>query len=201
VVFIYQEPTSEGGKALFRQYRTGTFIHIPLYLLWGVSALLSFVFHSNSFLLFNLKPMDHGVIMNLTTEMSRRTNVDRPRLGNGARADNRSRGELPPVDVEVNDLVQAESRVEALRSLVMIFLREVESLKKAIGQRQKRKGETIDLDHEMDTFEAALIRDALIKSRGNQRDAAKLLNVKPTTLNAKMKRLRITVETTVTGVD
>lgn len=117
------------------------------------------------------------------------------------RTEQRPQNDSFAVETEITDLVQAESRIEALRSLVLIFLREVDSLRKAVEPKQKRTGGAIDLDSELDQFEASLIRDALVKSKGNQRDAAKMLNVKPTTLHAKMKRLGISIETTVTGVD
>jgi DNA-binding NtrC family response regulator len=122
-----------------------------------------------------------------------------PRLGE--RAGHRPRLEYALVETDITDLAQAASRIEALRSLILIFLREVDSLKKVVGPRSRKKGDPIKLDREIDAFEASLIRDALVKTKGNQRDAAKLLSIKPTTLNAKIKRLGIKVETTVTGVD
>jgi len=138
--------------------------------------------------------------MGLSTEMNNRFAAG-PRLGSGERANHRPRVEYALVETEITDLAHAASRIEALRSLVLIFLREVDSLKKVVGPRTKKKGDPIQLDTEMDAFEARLIRDALIKTKGNQRDASRLLGIKPTTLNAKMKRLNIAVKTTLTGVD
>ena len=138
--------------------------------------------------------------MGLSTEMNNRFAAG-PRLGTGERATHRPRVEYALVETDITDLAPAASRIEALRSLILIFLREVDSLKKVVGPRSRKKGDPIKLDHELDAFEASLIRDALVKTRGNQRDAAKLLSIKPTTLNAKIKRLGIHVETTVTGVD
>jgi DNA-binding NtrC family response regulator len=139
--------------------------------------------------------------MNLSTEVNRRFVADRARPKNGDRTETRPRAEYALVETDITDLAQAASRIDALRSLILIFLREVDSLKKVVGPRPRKKGDPIRLDSEVDAFEAALIRDALVKSKGNQRDAAKLLSIKPTTLNAKMKRLGITVETAVTAVD
>jgi DNA-binding NtrC family response regulator len=139
--------------------------------------------------------------MNLSTEVNRRFVADRARQKNGDRTESRPRPEYALVETDITDLAQAASRIDALRSLILIFLREVDSLKKVVGPRPRKKGDPIRLDSEVDAFEAALIRDALVKSKGNQRDAAKLLSIKPTTLNAKMKRLGITVETAVTAVD
>jgi DNA-binding NtrC family response regulator len=139
--------------------------------------------------------------MDLPTELNRRFVGDRPRAGTGERAEARSGAEYALVETDITNLAQATSRIEAIRSLILIFLREVDSLKRMVGPRPRKKGDPIKLDREIDAFEASLIRDALIKSKGNQRDAAKLLSIKPTTLHAKMKRLGITVETTVTAVE
>jgi transcriptional regulator with GAF, ATPase, and Fis domain len=137
--------------------------------------------------------------MNLSTEINRKVYPgDRPRTGNATKTEQRPRTDYTLVETDITDLVQASSRIEALRSLVLVFLREVDSLKKVVAPRSRKKGDAINLDMEMNAFEASLIRDALIKSKGNQRDAAKLLNIKPTTLNAKMKRLDITVDTITT---
>ena len=140
-------------------------------------------------------------MMNLSRETNRRINREMPKPGSVLNGLHRPTPELSLVENEITDLVQAESRIDALRSLILIFLREVDSLKRVVGPRPRKSGEEIDLDNEMDAFETSLIRDALIKSKGNQRDAAKRLNVKPTTLNAKMKRLGISVETAVTGFE
>jgi DNA-binding NtrC family response regulator len=45
-------------------------------------------------------------------------------------------------------------------------------------------------------FEAALIRNALVKTGGRQRRAARLLGVKVTTLNTKIKRHNINLQPT-----
>src|SRR5688572_25472426 len=134
-------------------------------------------------------------MMALYTEMNRRFAGDPPRPTSSERSEPRSRAEFALVETDVTDLSQAVSRIDALRSLILIFLREVDSLKKVVGPRSRKKGDGVKLEREVDAFEASLIRDALIKAKGNQRDAAKLLSIKPTTLHAKMKRLGITVET------
>lgn len=138
--------------------------------------------------------------MGLSTEMNN-TFAAPPRLATAERANHRPRVEYALVETDITDLAQAASRIEALRSLILIFLREVDSLKKVVGPRSRKKGDPIKLDREIDAFEASLIRDALVKTKGNQRDAARLLSIKPTTLNAKIKRLGIHVETTVTAGD
>jgi DNA-binding NtrC family response regulator len=138
--------------------------------------------------------------MNLSPEPNRRY-VERPRLRQVEKGETRPRTDYTLIETDITDLTQAASRIDALRSLILIFLREIDSLKKIVGPRPRKKGDPVKLDNEMDAFEASLIRDALFKSKGNQRDASRLLGIKPTTLNAKMKRLGIAVETTLTGVD
>jgi DNA-binding NtrC family response regulator len=49
----------------------------------------------------------------------------------------------------------------------------------------------IDLDEEVKNYEMELIRCALIRTGGRQRKAARLLNIKISTLNAKIKRYNI----------
>ncbi len=139
--------------------------------------------------------------MDLTRNVNRLFSGDTSRKGNGERTDARPRIEYALVETDITDLAQAASRIDALRSLILIFLREVDSLKRVVSPRSRKKGDPIKLDREVDAFETALIRDALVKTKGHQRAAAKLLGIKATTLNAKIKRLGITVETTVTAVE
>jgi DNA-binding NtrC family response regulator len=82
-----------------------------------------------------------------------------------------------------------ESRLEALRILSSSILQEVEALRKA---KKAAIPEKIDLAEEVQRFETDLIRTALLRTGGKQRQAARLLNVKVTTLNAKIKRYGIT---------
>ena len=138
--------------------------------------------------------------MNLSYETNRRLGGNGQKSVAKEKLEPPTRGEYALIETDITDLAQASSRIQALRSLILIFLREVDSLKRVVGPRARKKGDPIKLEREMDAFEASLIRDALMKSKGNQRDAAKLLGIKPTTLNAKMKRLGISVETTLTGV-
>ena len=52
----------------------------------------------------------------------------------------------------------------------------------------------IDLQAEVRRFETELIRSALIHTGGRQRQAARLLGTKVTTLNTKIKRYGIEIE-------
>ncbi len=49
----------------------------------------------------------------------------------------------------------------------------------------------MDFSEEVRRFETDLIRWALMRTGGHQRRAARMLNLKVTTLNAKIKRYRI----------
>lgn len=81
-----------------------------------------------------------------------------------------------------------ENRLEALKVLSNSILHEVEALKKAKHTELPGK---IDLASEVQRYEEDLIRCALLRTGGNQRRAAKLLSVKVTTLNMKIKRYGI----------
>ena len=83
-----------------------------------------------------------------------------------------------------------ESIIEALKSLAILLLREVESLGNSSNGVGNKKGEII-LSDELVKIEIDFIRDALLRAKGNQRRAAKLLGTKVTTLNAKIKRYEI----------
>ncbi len=80
------------------------------------------------------------------------------------------------------------NRLEALKALSNSLLYELESLQMS---ENVGTGGKIDLSGEVHRFEADLIRTALLRTGGRQRPAARLLNVKVTTLNAKIKRLGI----------
>ena len=91
----------------------------------------------------------------------------------------------------VDSQVAMENRLEVLRVLSTSIIEEVESLRRA--KNLGRPG-NIDLEAEMQHFEIDLIKCALLRTGGNQRQAARLLNVKATTLNAKIKRYNINID-------
>lgn len=76
--------------------------------------------------------------------------------------------------------------INTLREAAQTLLREVESL---ASQQEPPTTQRLGLQEEVQRYESELIRDALLRTRGNQRRAAKLLGVKVTTLNCKIKRL------------
>jgi transcriptional regulator with PAS, ATPase and Fis domain len=78
--------------------------------------------------------------------------------------------------------------LNSVREAALMLLREVESLRRA---QQSTVPENLGLHEEVQRYEAELIRKALHRTGGNQRRAAKLLGVKVTTLNCKIKRFGI----------
>ena len=79
-------------------------------------------------------------------------------------------------------------RLNTLRETVLQLLDEVESLAVSRPVDLKRGARYSD---EVRQFEVNLIRTALGRTSGSQIRAAKLLGLKPTTLNAKIKRYNI----------
>ncbi len=79
-------------------------------------------------------------------------------------------------------------KVKTLKELTLALLREVESLK---GHEKFEGRPNLDFADEVRRFETELIRWALMHTGGHQRRAARMLNLKVTTLNAKIKRYRI----------
>ena len=82
----------------------------------------------------------------------------------------------------------AEGNITSLRELTFKLLRQVES----IGEAQAPDVEKgVDFYCEVSRFEIDLIKRALIQTGGHQRRAARLLNLKVTTLNSKIKHYHI----------
>ena len=80
------------------------------------------------------------------------------------------------------------NKLEALRVLANSILTEVASLEQ---DRDIMAKPDIDLSDEVQRFETNIIKCALVRTGGRQRQAARLLHIKPTTLHAKMKRYGI----------
>jgi DNA-binding NtrC family response regulator len=86
------------------------------------------------------------------------------------------------------------NRIQRLLDLADSLFRETESLArdKAFAEESNRLqtlnlSEGIDFYDEVQRFETGLIRLALDQTRGHQAQAARLLHIKPTTLNSKIK--------------
>src|SRR6185369_2644508 len=90
--------------------------------------------------------------------------------------------------VETNGGGSVDVRLNTLRETVLALLDEVESLAISRPVDIKRGARYSD---EVRQFEVNLIRTALGRTSGSQIRAAKLLGLKPTTLNAKIKRYNI----------
>jgi DNA-binding NtrC family response regulator len=82
----------------------------------------------------------------------------------------------------------ASVKLKTLKELTLALLQEVESLK---GSETYEGRPTVDFADEVRRFETDLIRWALLHTGGHQRRAARMLNLKVTTLNAKIKRYGI----------
>src|SRR5215213_6411905 len=89
---------------------------------------------------------------------------------------------------EANSDTNVEVRLNTLRETVLQLLEEVESLAISRPVDIKRGARFSD---EVRQFEVNLIRTALGRTSGSQIRAARLLGLKPTTLNAKIKRYNI----------
>jgi len=81
-------------------------------------------------------------------------------------------------------------RIDFLREVTAALLDEVKTLKPL---KSVVVGDGIDLDREVKEFEIYLIERALEQTGGRQLQAARLLNIKNTTLNAKIKRFEISL--------
>lgn len=79
-------------------------------------------------------------------------------------------------------------RIGALKELTQVLMDEVEELE---GVRSLDISRGINIYDEVRLYETALIRRALRLTGGNQKKAARLLGLLPSTLNDKIKRYQI----------
>jgi transcriptional regulator with GAF, ATPase, and Fis domain len=84
-----------------------------------------------------------------------------------------------------------DARIGSLKILAQSLMRQIEFL-----QKEAASGSTLEFDaqSEVRRFEAELIRSALISTGGRQRRAARLLGMKVTTINTKIKRYQIKLD-------
>lgn len=82
-------------------------------------------------------------------------------------------------------------RLNSLRDAALTILGELDSLEVATPPPPTSSSCSLRLYDEVRKFEINLIRSALSRTGGSQTNAAKLLGVKLTTLNSKIKRYRI----------
>lgn len=106
--------------------------------------------------------------------------------------------DLTGVDMKVNarEETPARSNVTALKELTLRLLREVQS----IGEvRTVNLEGGLDFYDEVSRFEIDLIKRALLQTAGHQGRAARLLNLKVTTLNSKIKHYKIPLSNFANG--
>ncbi len=85
-------------------------------------------------------------------------------------------------------LATVDARISSLKILAQSIVREIQSLE---TEDPESTPDVLDLQAEVHRFEAELIRSALVRTEGRQRRAARLLGMKVTTLNAKIRRYKI----------
>jgi transcriptional regulator with GAF, ATPase, and Fis domain len=124
------------------------------------------------------------------TDLTDETGADASvELKHNANGDGRAHDEQPKLDLC--------SKTTALKRLVHSLLMEVQSLDDIPAVDFK---EGIDFYDEVRRFEIALIQHALAQTGGHQLRAARLLNMKVTTLNSKIKHYDIRLDVLVGGL-
>lgn len=98
-------------------------------------------------------------------------------------------GRTPPDNPQPEGF--ANHRVRALKSLALLLLHEVEQLENSTPRKEELFNDDLSLSEEVQNYEVELIRAALSRVKGNQREAARILGTKVTTLNVKIKRYGI----------
>jgi DNA-binding NtrC family response regulator len=79
-------------------------------------------------------------------------------------------------------------QLESMKIVVLALLNRIDALEEQVSWR---RSEQLDLREEVNQFEEALIRAALTSTKGRQRRAARVLGMKVSTLNAKIKRYHV----------
>ena len=96
-------------------------------------------------------------------------------------------------DPNTHTASELEHRVQQLTHLAKALASEVETLQLELATDRNRDklvefdNQGIDFYQEIERYEIELIKSALNRCNGNQTKAARLLRMKSTTLNAKMK--------------
>ena len=102
--------------------------------------------------------------------------------------------ETPATDSASEGEPASTTRIDGLKQLTLQLFREVQS----IADVESLNVETgVDYYEEVRRFEVDLIMRALMQTAGHQRRAARLLNLKVTTLNSKIKLFNIKVDDSV----
>jgi len=82
-------------------------------------------------------------------------------------------------------------KITTVKQLAIRLLREVQSIREV---EIRSLGTGVDFYAEVSRFEIDLIKCALLQTAGHQRQAARLLNLKVTTLNSKIKHYNISLD-------
>lgn len=83
--------------------------------------------------------------------------------------------------------------LEYLKSVCLLLLHEIESLQRMVpsGVQPDRMSEDFSLSDEIKHIETEFIKHALVRAKGRQNIAAKMLGIKKTTLHEKIRRYGI----------
>jgi hypothetical protein len=98
---------------------------------------------------------------------------------------------VAPATTAIGELQIRDFHIQTLKVLALTLLEEITFLEVEPG---KGGSAGLDLQSQVQKFEAAVIRSALQRTGGRQRRAARLLGMKVTTLNTKIKRYKLAVE-------
>jgi DNA-binding NtrC family response regulator len=101
------------------------------------------------------------------------------------------RAPRPSFSEELSQANERSSRgaaFESMKVVILALLDRIETLEKLLESRHL---DPLDLRHEVSQFEAALIKAALMNTKGRQRRAARMLGMKVSTLNAKIHRYHV----------
>ena len=97
--------------------------------------------------------------------------------------------EPPPVQLhDYKDAEELHTKLTTIRDLIASLQAELENLQMINLPEME---DDFDFYREVERYERRLIQTALRMSGGSQVKAARLLKLKPTTLNSKMKVLRL----------
>jgi DNA-binding protein Fis len=98
---------------------------------------------------------------------------------------------------QMPEATTSDNKIKALKQLAIKLLREVQTLNQ-VQSLEVQEG--IDFYQEVSRFEIDLIKRALMHTGGNQVKAARLLSLKVTTLNSKIKHYQINPEELINGL-
>jgi transcriptional regulator with GAF, ATPase, and Fis domain len=93
-------------------------------------------------------------------------------------------------------LNSSRHKITTVKQLAIRLLREVQAIREV---EVRSLGEGVDFYEEVSRFEIDLIKCALLQTAGHQRQAARLLKLKVTTLNSKIKHYNISLNAFSSG--